>query len=116
MTDQVQTCDWPGASGNSYKYFIYKRHPSVNAGQDGNYIYAKIVNNEWVPVYIGQGDLSVRCTPNHHQIDCIDSKGATHVHMHRNGSEADRLTEEKDLLAAFPQAYVPKGCNVKKGG
>jgi len=36
--------------------------------------------------------------------------------MHKNAKESDRLSEERDLLAAFPQAYFPKGCNVKKGG
>lgn len=116
MSAEVQSCDWPGASGKTYKYFVYPRHPSIKVGQDGNYIYAKIVNDEWVPVYIGQGDLSVRCTSNHHQAEAIDAKRATHVHMHKNAREADRLSEERDLLEAFPQAYAPTGCNVKKGG
>jgi len=116
MTNQAQTCDWPGVSGSSYKYYVYPRHPSIKAGQDGNYIYAKIVNGEWVPVYVGQGDLGVRCTSNHHQAEAINAKMATHVHMHKNANENARLTEERDILAAFPQAYVPTGCNVKKGG
>ena len=84
----------------------------------GNYIYAKVVNNVWVPVYIGQGDLSVRCTTNHHQTECINSKAATHVHVHshKTPDEAARLAEERDLLAGHPEAYSPKGCNVKEGG
>lgn len=101
------TVNWVGASGRNYTYWIYPRHPGIPA-VPGNYIYTKIVNNQWVPIYIGQGDLSVRLTKNHHQIECINSKGATHVHVHshKNPNEAERLAEEKDLLAGHPNAYA----------
>ena len=36
--------------------------------------------------------------------------------MHINGREEDRLNEERDLLARYTNAYVPDGCNIKKGG
>lgn len=106
---------WTGASGTQYKYWVYPRHPSIKE-VDGNYIYSKVVNNVWIPIYVGQGDLSVRCTDNHHRIECINSKKATHVHLHTNSAEKDRLAEEKDLLAGHPDAYSPTGCNVKEGG
>jgi len=55
-------------------------HPRIIKGQMGGYIYAKIdQDNTWQPIYIGQGDIGVRCTQSHHEIECIDSKGATHV-------------------------------------
>jgi hypothetical protein len=108
---------WNGASGTGYRYAVYPRHPQgIPAKTLGNYIYTKVVNNVWVPIYVGQGDLSERVTKNHHRITCIDSKGATHVHMHLNPKEADRLAEERDLLAGHSDAYTPKGCNVKEGG
>jgi len=116
MANETQTCDWPGASGKTYRYFVYQRHPSINQGQDGNYVYAKLVNNQWVPVYFGEGDLSSRATSDHHKTDCIDRKGATHVHLHLNARKEDRRAEERDLLANYPQAYAPTGCNVKEGG
>lgn len=110
-------CVWTGASGKNYNYYIHPRHPNINQNQLGNYIYARLNSeNQWVPVYVGQGDLSVRCTANHHQVDCIDSKRATHVHMHLNGREGDRLAEESDLLRRYSMAYAPNGCNVKRGG
>jgi hypothetical protein len=112
-----ETCNWPGASGAKYLYYVYPRHPSINSGQDGNYIYArKNQQGQWVPVYIGQGDLSTRATTNHHQIACIDSKAATHVHLHLNAGKKERLAEEQDLLAHFTNAYDPNGCNVRLGG
>jgi hypothetical protein len=116
MATERTTCDWPGASGTKYKYWVYERHPKINEGQDGNYIYAKIENNTWQPVYIGEGDLSKRATSDHHRTACIDKKQATHVHVHTNGTKESRRAEERDLLANFPQAYAPTGCNVKEGG
>ena len=111
------TCIWTGASGEKYTFYIWPRHPGVKSGQDGNYIYAKKdAQGRWAPIYIGQGDLSVRLTTNHHRHDCIEKKGATAVHLHTNAKEADRLSEERDLLKNYPQAYAPTGCNVKEGG
>ncbi len=77
----------------------------------GGYIYAKIDQNTWLPIYIGQGDIGVRCTQSY-QIECIDSKGATHVHLKLTADEYIRKSQERDLLAAYPQAYVP---TVSKG-
>jgi len=108
---------WKGASGKVYTYWIYSIPASFNPRQNGNYIYTKVVNNMWIPLYIGQGDLSERSNiDNHHQSRCLKSKGATHVHAHLNDSEADRTAEEKDLLAGHPEAYQPTGCNEKAGG
>jgi hypothetical protein len=73
-------CVWTGASGRKYSFYVYARHPRIIKGQMGGYIYAKIDQNTWLPIYIGQGDIGVRCTQSH-QIECIDSKGATHVHL-----------------------------------
>jgi hypothetical protein len=109
MPDSVT---WTGASGAAYIYYIYPNPPNFSdPSQDGNYIYAKIVNNLWVPIYIGQGCLQDRCCANHHKAICITEKGATHVHAHIVAAEASRLAEEADLLTALPQAYTPTGCN-----
>jgi hypothetical protein len=112
-----ETCAWSGKSGSKYTFYVYPRHPNINEGQDGNYIYAK-KNGEglWVPVYIGQGDLSKRATTDHHRVRCIDSKGATHVHLHLNPKMDDRLAEERDLLANYTNALAPDGCNVSPTG
>ena len=112
-----ETCVWVGKSGARYTYYVYPRHPSINAGQDGDYIYAKKnAQGLWVPIYIGQGDLSKRATLDHHRIDCIDAKGATHVHMRLNAKKDDRLAEEQDLLANYKNALTPGGCNVSVTG
>ena len=112
-----ETCTWIGASGKKYTYYIWPRHPNIKTGEVGNYIYTKKSSQGlWVPVYIGQGDLSVRCTTNHHQIECINNKGATNIHLHLNSREEYRLSEEKDLLLRYTNAYAPGGCNIKKGG
>jgi hypothetical protein len=110
-------CVWTGASGRKYTFYVYARHPRIIKGQMGGYIYAKIdQDNTWQPIYIGQGDIGVRCTQSHHQIECIDSKGATHVHLKITADECIRKSQERDLLAAYPQAYAPTGCNQQGEG
>jgi hypothetical protein len=116
MADQGSIV-WLGGSGTQYTYWIYALPAGLGSGQDGNYIYSKIVNNIWVPIYIGQGDLGDRTDiNNHHQSLCLRRKGATHVHVHLNALEAGRTSEEADLLAGHPSAYEPSGCNERTGG
>lgn len=113
----IPTCKWKGASGAEYEYFIYVRGTPVDAGKDGNYIYTKKNDkNQWVPVYFGEGDLSNRAGKGHHRSSCIDSKGATHVHMHLNSNKDARRAEEKDLLAHYTNALEPLGCNISPTG
>jgi len=111
-------CEWTGASTKKYLYSVFKLPISFNSNQDGNYIYARLdtEQNCWIPLYIGQGCLSDRCSDQHDRAKEIASKGATHVRAHLNPDEAARKNEESDLLASFPQAYAPIGCNVKIGG
>lgn len=110
------TVNWIGASGKSYTYHVWPLPVDFNPNQNGNYIYSKLSqDNKWIPVYIGQGDLKDR-TEHHHKAACIRSKGATHVHVHTNSVEANRLAEERDLLANYTYAYDPYGCNEKTGG
>lgn len=92
-------CRWTGASGTSYVYYIRPRGAALAPLQMGNYIYAK-KNHEgdWLPVYIGQGDLSEPESQQH----LLDARGATHVHLHLTMTEEARLAEERDLLARYP--------------
>ncbi len=115
MTSPVPVV-WRGSSAQ-YTYYIYELPVNLDLGQDGNYIYTKIVNNVWIPIYIGQGDIGDRSNiNNHHKSNCLRSKGATHVHAHLNAHKADRTSEEADLLAGHPSAYEPSGCNERTGG
>ena len=83
-------CNWTGASGTKYTYFVYALPVNFNANQDGNYIYSrKNDKGQWLPVYIGQGDLADRISDNHHRADCIRKKGATHVQVHLNTKEKE---------------------------
>ena len=110
------TINWVGESGKQYKFYIKRLPVSFNENQDGNYIYARLnEDNRWIPIYIGQGDLKAR-TENHHQSGCINLKGATHIHVHLNSLKEDRLVEERDLLAHYTNAYQPNGCNEREGG
>lgn len=116
MASNTPQCKWKGASGREYTYFVYESPHSFDCKQDGNYIFARLENNAYQPVYIGQGDLGDRCNGNHHKQTDFTNLGVTHILAHLNGKEEDRRAEESDLLAAYTQAYVPTGCNEKIGG
>ena len=77
----------------------------------GNVIYAKTdAHKRWVPIFIGQADLTQRAAMERDRASCIEAKGAIHVHLHVNFDKEDRLGEEQEL-SNFPQAYTPDGCN-----
>lgn len=111
------TCKFIGASGTNYTYHIYPIGTTFKEA-DGNYIYAKKnTEGEWVLIYIGEGDLADRSKlEQDRRGECISAKGATHFLCHLNASHDERRDEETDLLANYPDAYEPTGCNVKRGG
>ena len=98
---ETPTIQWPGASGETYKYWIYSAGASLKA-EGGNYIFARETSpGQFTPVYIGEtSDLSERFD-DHHKADCINSAGATHIHAHLNSKKQNRLNEEGDLIAQW---------------
>jgi hypothetical protein len=94
MADSIQ---WPGKSGAQYQYWIYPLGSTFNSSP-GNYIYSKLTGAGWIPLYMGQtNDLGVRLA-NHEKDSEARRNGATHIHAHTSGNEAQRLAEEKDLI------------------
>jgi hypothetical protein len=115
MADQI-VCAGPERPEKKYIYDVHRRHPQVTPNEPGNFIYAKLdQQNRWVPILMGQGDLTQRAAMDRRHARCIEARGATHVHLHVNFKKEDRLAEERDLLDNFPQAYAPEGCNEKSG-
>ena len=116
MTNHL-TCTWTGASGKKYVYSVYARHPKLSPNEPGNFIYAKMdEHRRWLPIYIGEGNLTQRATSDPRGVECINAKGATHVHLHVNADHDKRVAEVRDLLENFPQTYAPDGCNQMKSG
>ncbi len=83
----LELFNWSGVSGKKYSYISKQLPYDCDPGQNGNYIFTKIVNNVWIPIYIGQGDLKKRINDETHY-NCSIGKGATHVHVHLNSIEA----------------------------
>ena len=108
---QPPTIRWKGQSGTEYLYYIYSKDTTFNAGQPGNYVYAKEgPAGYFTPVYIGQtNDLNERLC-NHEQEGCCNRNGATHVHVHSNASEQARLGEEKDLILRWKPVCNTQHC------
>jgi hypothetical protein len=101
MSD-TPTCNWPGASGRTYKYYVFPIGTRFTNETPANYVYcAESPAHGWKPQYIGQtGNLRERLG-NHEKEACAIAQGATHLHVHLSGAEADRLVEEKDLIQHF---------------
>jgi hypothetical protein len=100
------TCEWTGASGRKYKYWVFPISQIESPGFEkapGNYIFAKHIGQSAYPIYVGQtGDLGERFG-DHHKMPCIRRNGATHIHAHKSSFDEDvRKAEERDLIA---------GCN-----
>ena len=100
---------WAGASGAGYEYAVHEL-PSRPPNYIGNYIFAKVVNDVWHAVYIGQGNLQDRHDAAIKE-GCVTQKGATHYHEHLNYDEIARKGEESDLIAGNPECEWPQGCN-----
>ena len=112
MTDETSL--WVGESGAQYLYYVYERHPDVPKRM-GIFIYSKKNQEDlWTPVFIGQGDLSIRSSDNPELIARIDAKGATHVLLRVNSDEADRKGEIADLLKRYQNAFEPDGCHLRE--
>lgn len=96
------TCNWPGLSGQEYQYSI---HPMATTfkKEPGNYIFAKLTDGLWDPIYFGEAEsLGDRCCGTHEKWDLAIRHGATHIHAHLNGGgRAARLAEETDLRGNF---------------
>ena len=111
-----ETCEWIGFDGQRYSYSVHNLPKDFNPGQCGNYIFAKKRDDgHWIPIYIGQGDLSVMIGKASPQLKCIKEMGATHVHIHPNDNEWVRANEEHDLLESYLKVFKPFGCNFRDG-
>ena len=108
----ADTWNWIGASGRSYTYKLFELPVSFSPRGYGNYVLARQgAADRWIPVFVGEGELATRISPNHYKAHCIEQKGATHAHVHLNSDEHDRRAEVRDLLACNAEAYELLGCN-----
>ncbi len=115
--EKEEACEWIGVDGQRYKYSVHNLSAKFDSGKYGNYIFTKKTRDgDWIPIYIGQGDLGVLVGKANPQLKCIKEMGATHIHVHQNDSEWVRTSEEYDLLENYVKAFKPFGCNYEEMG
>lgn len=95
--------NWPGASGAAYTHYIYPRGQSFTSDVPGNYVYAKETKpGTWEPIYIGQTKNLNQRQQGHEKKPCLDTHGATHVHVcFGSADEATRRRQEDDQIALW---------------
>lgn len=104
------TLELTGASGRKYAFSV---HPWGTSFKPIGGVYAVTKATSTASggqthkiLYIGQtGDLSERFD-DHHKEPCFRRNGVTHICVHVQGDEQERLGIERDLVAAY---YPP--CN-----
>ena len=93
--------DWP-TNGSTYRYwFLNPYDASSIKAEAGNYLFALLTVNGWVPKYIGIADnLSERIPCHERWIEAV-GLGCTHVLAHIQSDAAKRVAEEQDLIAYY---------------
>lgn len=106
---------WAGYA-NEYVYEVHPLPYEAEKEAKGNYIFCKLVSDEWVPIYIGEGIICKGIKEKKH-LTCVTKKGATHVHIHVHEVDVKdvREFEKGDLLQKHSVAYK-KGCNIRRRG
>jgi hypothetical protein len=102
ITQIDRLIDWQGNSGKSYEYSIFPISEKQFPRKPGNYIFAQEMESGiFKPLYIAH---SIQLQ---HEIEFIKSNiilkqlGLTHIHLHINWSDTDRLLEVKDLISEW---------------
>jgi len=110
MSEQAK---WTGRSGKTYTFVVVPWPAPLDFGVvDGNYICARQTDDgEWIPVYIGEGDLADPCIETHPRFEQLLDLDVTHIHCHINDDPDARRREARDLLSAHTLAFMPIGCN-----
>jgi hypothetical protein len=105
-----QGIDWIGASGATYHYCIWPRGAKINGVYPGNFLHVKEAEDgTLVPVYAGQTeDLNRRLLTPEEQ-ECIDSSGATQLHLHISYKGVQRRqAEQSDLTERWQPCCNPR--------
>ena len=106
------TCSWVGTSGATFVYQVYELPVSFEPNQKGNFIFARLdQRRNWIPVFVGEGDLGKHVDADNYKLHTIQHRGATHVHVRLNPDVYDRRAEVRDLLGRHTIAFEPYGCN-----
>ena len=105
--------DVPGFRG-VYRYWFLDMTAPVNAVA-GNYMFIKLTNQGWVPVYIGiADDLSQRLRAHEMSATAV-LFGATHIAAHVQDDLDGRRAEESDLIGRWNPACNTQHRTLKTG-
>jgi hypothetical protein len=116
---ETGTSKWIGISGIVYEFTDYTLDTVFRENVIGNYAFSnKIPKEEGYtlnPIYIGEGVLKDRISFRLNEGKVQEKRcNCVSVRILKIGEDSKQI--EEDLLAAYPAAYIPTGCNIKEGG
>ena len=96
------TIIYRGKSGKQYTFTIFPINTNF-ADVAGNYVFMKERSDGSYapPIYFGITNSFKDRFDTHHKWRCITGQGATHIGAHVNSRQADRESEELDLLSNY---------------
>ena len=71
---------WAISPTKELEFCVYDVRDSNWNKVKGLYIFAKVTNNRWSPLYIGKTEDFSQRMPNHERFDDAIRRGATHIH------------------------------------
>ena len=89
---------WHGQSGTAYEYQVRTSNQSPPPS-GGNYIFVRLENSTYYPLYIGETQNFAQRFQNHEKAACAQQNGTNQIHYHsHNGNAQTRRAEEQDLI------------------
>lgn len=93
---------WQGYSDKEYEYAIYPVTENHFLNFPGNFIFThKNEEDIFIPLYIAHTLHLQHTISSIKKLDVFRQHRFSHIHMHVNWSDSDRLAEVKDLINAW---------------
>jgi hypothetical protein len=101
MAAENSFVDWPGSAGIKLRFWFVDLSLARLIRQPGVYIFVRLTNQGWLPVYIGIADDLVDRLTNHDRWAEAQRLGATHLMAKGLADRAAREAMERHLIGLY---------------
>lgn len=101
MAAERRSLVWKGLGNTQYRFWFYDHSLSGLGSQSGVYMFVRLVNGTWHPVYVGIADDLLARLTNHERWREAVQLGATGVVAQAQASADSRQTAERNLIGLW---------------